>query len=105
LISAGSSPPFHAVISCARLVEGQEYFATGFAEGVPWPVTTRLIAESFRRDGESYLRGNIINGMSGGPVSDVDGVVHGLNDTRSDDGIPHSGVVEIADIPPLCKKG
>lgn len=102
IIIADYAPEYHAVLSCARLVEGQQYFSTGFAEGEPWPVTTRLIAESFRGEGESYLRGNIINGMSGGPISDQDGVVHAINDTRSDDGIPHSGVVELADTP-LCK--
>lgn len=104
LFHADIHPAFHAVLSCSRLVEGQVYFSSGFAEGMPWPVTTRLIGESFREDGESYLRGNIVNGMSGGPISDMDGVVHAINDTRSGDGIPHSGVVEIADTT-LCHKG
>lgn len=94
--------PFYAVWSCDRLVQGQPYFASGYAEGNPWPVTTRLIAEHYREDGETFLKGSIIAGMSGGSVVDNDGVLHGINDTRGDDGVPMGGIVELADTP-LCK--
>lgn len=96
--------PFYVIFSCDRLIEGQSYFASGFALGNPWPVTTRLVAERYHDGGESYLRGAIINGMSGGSVVDADGVLHAINDSRGGDGIPLGGVIELADTP-LCPKG
>lgn len=105
LISSKAELPFYVVYSCDRLVEGQSYLATGFALGNPWPVTTRVVAEHFHDgDGVSFTRGAIVAGMSGGMVSDMDGVVHAFNDQYTPDGVPLSGVVELADTP-LCKKG
>ena len=102
LFSSEAELPFYVVYSCDRLKEGEEYFSTGFAEGNPWPVTTRLIAEGWRDKGVSWSKGAIIAGMSGGEVLDTDGVLHAINDQYTSDGVPLSGVVELADTP-LCK--
>lgn len=105
IIRSDAHLPFYAITSCGRLVEGQVYFASGYAEGNPWPVTIRLVAERYRDNaGISWLRGSIVSGMSGGSVVDSDGVVHAINDMRLGDGVPLGGVVELADTP-LCKKG
>jgi hypothetical protein len=69
-------------------------------------VTTRLVAERYHdHDGASFLKGAIIDGMSGGAVADGDGVVHAINDSRGGDGIPLAGVIELADTPLCPKKG
>lgn len=103
LIEAAHYPAFHAVISCERLAEGEEYFATGYASGNPWPVTSRLRGTGAHQvDGTANTNLTLVNGMSGGAVVDRDGVDHAIIDWRDEDGIPDSGVVEIADTP-LCK--
>jgi hypothetical protein len=105
ILTAAHYPPYRVVFSCNRMVEGETYFATGYAEGMPWPVTTRLraSAEHLGTDGTDQVRGSLVDGMSGGTVADRDGVVYAINDWRSEDGIPGAGVVELA-ATPLCKK-
>lgn len=109
LIRAAYRPPFRAVISCAPLREGEQYFATGFAEAHPWAVTQRLIGTRAREPeagaghSESELvRGSTISGQSGGPVSDQDGLVRGIVSAGPDEGISEADVLQLADTP-LCK--
>lgn len=103
IVHANHFPPFRAVISCERLAEGEEYFATGYADGNPWPVTTRLRGTGeHQADGTANTNLTLVNGMSGGEAVDRDGVDHAIIDWRDDEGIPDSGVVELADTP-LCK--
>jgi len=105
IVTSAARLPFYVITSCDRLVEGETYFASGYAEGNPWPVTTRLVAEHYRdADGISMLKGAIVAGMSGGAVVDRDGVLHAINESRMGDGIPLAGVVELADTA-LCKAG
>src|SRR5206468_8054548 len=108
IIHADHYPQFRATISCARLEQGAIYFASGYAEGNPWLVTTRLRGTGSHEDygenvGTANVGGSLINGMSGGAVADPDGATHAIIDWRDDDGIPDGGVVELADTP-LCRK-
>jgi hypothetical protein len=51
---------------------------------------------------EELLRGNTVQGQSGGPVSDDRGVILGIVSAGEDDGVPTSIVLSLADTP-LCK--
>lgn len=106
LISSDYRPPFRVVYTCDRMQPGGQYWSTGYAQGNPWLVTTRLRGSQMVEQGTRENRGVIIGGMSGGPVQDLDGVVYGLNSWSlvvGDDPLPTAGVVEVADTP-LCRK-
>jgi hypothetical protein len=108
LISSPLTPPQRAVISCERFQQGRTYYATGYADGNPWQVTVRLTGSGSKSyqpgagNNEEILRGNTIQGQSGGPVSDDRGVVLGIVSAGDADGVPMSLVLSLADTP-LCK--
>jgi hypothetical protein len=107
-VRADHFPPFHAPISCDRLKGGEIYFASGYASGNPWLITSMIRASGIseapvgEEAGTADINGALVNGMSGGSVADRDGFVHAINDWREEDGAPTGGVVELADTP-LCK--
>lgn len=94
--------------TCNRMHPGDTYLSTGYAEGHTWQVTTVLRASQQvdSDDGTREVRGSIIEGMSGGPVADLQGVVYGINSWQMQDNgraVPLSGVLELAQTP-LCRK-
>jgi hypothetical protein len=105
LFRADHYPAFRAAISCERLREGETYFATGYAQGNEWPVTSlvRATGQHSLDDGTAEINGSLVDGMSGGPVADRGGAIHAINDWRDGNGSPVAGVVELADTP-LCRK-
>lgn len=110
LISAPVYPQYRAIVSCQPFQEGQAYFASGYASGNEWVVTQRLIGSSNhvtdRSDldyGASYLRGSTTAGQSGGPVSDNDGVVHGIVSGGPTDGMTEADILALADTP-YCER-
>lgn len=108
MFSAAYFPPYRALISCVPFIEGDTYFATGFAAGRPWSVTQRLIASNDRDvskhlwSGTTLLRGAFTAGQSGGPVTDNDGVVHGIVSAGPTDGETTALTLALADTI-LCK--
>lgn len=108
LVAADVAMRYRVLYSCDRIRPGGTYFASGYAQGNPWQVTTRLRGTQLRDadDSSREMRGSTIPGMSGGTYSDEDGVVYGIVSwgLNSDgDPLPLSGVVELADTP-LCTK-
>lgn len=108
LIQSDLVPPTRLVTSCDGFKQGRDYFATGFANGNPWQVTVRLTGTGSKSywpgagNNEEILRGNSVQGQSGGPVSDDRGVVLGIVSAGDSDGVPESIVLSLADTP-LCK--
>lgn len=109
LISAPVYPPYRAILSCDGFTQSKTYYATGYASGNPWPVTQRLIGTGTKiyepgpGDNEDMLRGSSTEGMSGGPVSDVDGVIDGLVSAGAGEGITAEMFLSLADTP-LCHR-
>lgn len=105
LVSAPFYPPYRAIVSCKPIVEGEVYFATGYAGGNEWPVTQRLVGTtSIERDSgagekENLFRGSTTEGQSGGPVSDNDGLVRGIVSAGADAGETTQMILEMADTP------
>jgi hypothetical protein len=108
LFSSPVTPPNRAIISCAGFQQGRTYYATGYADGNPWQVTVRLTGSGSKNrepgagNNEELLRGNTVQGQSGGPVSNDDGVILGIVSAGDSDGAPTSIVLSLADTP-LCK--
>lgn len=109
MITAEYYPSYRAIISCDPFIEGHRYFATGYAAGRPWSVTDRLIASNdhFVEDAPWFnttiLRGSFTAGQSGGPVSDEDGVVHGIVSAGPTDGETTALTLAFHDTS-ICKK-
>lgn len=108
LISAPVYPPVRAILSCDGFTQSRQYYATGYASGMPWLVTQRLIGSGSKLyepgfgNNEDLLRGSSTEGMSGGPVSDTDGVIVGLVSAGAGEGITMEIFLSLADTP-LCK--
>jgi S1-C subfamily serine protease len=81
------------LIDCSGYHEGQALLATGFAEGALRTVTQRLTASGSyviqkQFYGEAILRGSVTQGMSGGPIVDLNtGALVGIVNANTDDGI------------------
>lgn len=110
LVSAPISLTFRQIMTCRPFREGQTYYATGYAEGRPWPVTQKLIGTGAREASsqgaganESLLRGAATEGMSGGPVVDENGVVVGIVSAGAEGGETSTMFLALADTP-YCKK-
>lgn len=109
MIQAAVWLPYRAILSCNGVKQGRSYYATGYAMGNPWQVTTRLIGSGSKvyspgpGNNEESLRGRAVQGMSGGPVGDDDGVIVGIMSAGADYGIPETIILSLADTP-LCKK-
>lgn len=111
IVSAPVYRPYRAIISCAGITEGKTYFATGYAEGNPWVVTQRFIGSAAhivnpKEVGhlDTILRGSDVEGQSGGPVSDDDGVVVGIVSAGENTGKTESYLLALADTA-ICKPG
>jgi S1-C subfamily serine protease len=108
IVSGPIYRPYRAITSCAGFVEGQPYFATGYAEGNPWVVTQRFIASSAHMiqpglgNYNTILRGSDVEGQSGGPVSDTDGLVVGIVSQGENSGKTESYILALADTD-ICK--
>jgi hypothetical protein len=108
LFSSPVTPPNRTIISCDGFQQGRSYFATGYADGNPWQVTVRLTGSGSKSydpgvgNNEDLLRGNTVEGQSGGPVADDRGVVVGIVSAGDENGVPTSIVLSLADTP-LCK--
>lgn len=108
IVSGPIYRPYRAIVSCAGFSEGQPYFATGYAEGNPWVITNRFIASSSHLIGSglgllnTILRGSDVEGQSGGPVSDNDGLVVGIVSAGETTGKTESYILALADTD-ICK--
>jgi S1-C subfamily serine protease len=70
-------------LACAPYAEGREYFAIGYAFGSDFVVqrltgTKTKMRGASRWRGDPILRGNIYQGMSGGPIVDANGAIVGI---------------------------
>jgi V8-like Glu-specific endopeptidase len=108
IVSGPIYRPYRAIISCRGFVEGDPYYATGYAEGNPWVVTQRFIASSAHvimgniGNYNTILRGSDVAGQSGGPVTDNDGLVVGIVSQGEDTGKTESYILALADTD-ICK--
>jgi serine protease Do len=66
---------------CSNFKAGHRYISVGYANGWEWQTAEPLVA-AFSRDGYRTFLGEIIPGMSGGPVFDENGKVRGINNMR-----------------------
>jgi S1-C subfamily serine protease len=100
--------PYRQLIDCSGFHEGQQLLASGYAEDAPRTVTQRLTASSATTvekgfAGESILRGSITQGMSGGPINDLNtGALVGIVNANSGDGITSVLSVPLSKTP-LCR--
>jgi S1-C subfamily serine protease len=105
IIKAAHFPPYRVVTSCERLQAGERYIATGYAgtdrDAVAQTVLTATGVSD--QDQTAEANGSLVQGMSGGPVADLQGAVHAINTWQQADGAPYGGVTEIADTL-LCKR-
>lgn len=68
--------------SCEPFRPGQFYFAGGYANGWETIIEEPWIASGQIRGGWATFTGLAIPGMSGGPVADSNGIVHGVVNMR-----------------------
>lgn len=68
--------------SCSRFNPGEEYLAIGFAHGFPFKTFIPVIASKFIQKGYQSFIGEMIPGMSGGPILDEYGRAHGIVNMR-----------------------
>lgn len=103
IFTADIYPQYRAILSCNGFSQSLHYYATGYAEGNPWPVTQRLVGSGSNSlepgvgNNEALLRGASTEGMSGGPVSDDDGVVVGLVSAGAGEGVTMEMFLPLAD--------
>lgn len=109
LVVVAFKPDFRALLDCTGVHEGQQLLATGYAEDAELPVVQRLTGSETRTSekgfsGEIIVRGSITQGMSGGPVVDINtGALVAIINANSEDGVTQTLVTPISDTS-LCEK-
>lgn len=100
LMTADTTGMAHMRYSCIRYRNKEHYYSFGFGDGKP--MLQRMIASNGHVDGMRELLGTIISGQSGGPIVDIEGKAHGINNA-SNYGWGFSLSTELADTP-LCRR-
>lgn len=85
-------------INCDGFQPGEWYWAVGYAGGYEWQTVTRLYATIHKDIGMRLLRGEVIRGMSGGPILNAKGEVVGTVNAKNIF-VPVAYSVELADTP------